>query len=70
MRATATGMAVALPPGMRSRTLLGDVQHDTERAAKPDTYESVRRTLDEALAELQLPHDRDDSGVIVLVPKR
>jgi hypothetical protein len=54
---------------MRSRTLLGDVQHDTERAAKPDTYESVRRTLDEALAELQLPLERDDSGAILLSPQ-
>ena len=64
------GMAVALGPVMRSRTLLGEVQHDTQRAAKPDTYESVRRTLDEALAELQLPQDRDDSGAIQLSPKR
>jgi hypothetical protein len=63
-------MAVAFGRGMRSRTLLGDVQHDTDRAAKPATYESVRRTLDEALAELQLPQDRDDSGAILLVPKR
>lgn len=32
-----------------------------------DTYERVRRTLNEALAELQLPvRDRDDSGVITL----
>jgi hypothetical protein len=54
---------------MRSRTLLGEVQHDTKRAAKPDTYESVRRALDEALAELQLPLDRDDSGAIRLTPK-
>ncbi|HEY2743533.1 MAG TPA: hypothetical protein VGL86_02880 [Polyangia bacterium] len=32
-----------------------------------DTYERVRRTLNEALAELQLPvRDRDDSGLITL----
>jgi len=56
---------------MRSRTLLGEVQHDTKQAARPDTYESVRRTLDEALAELQLPnHDKDDSGVIKLSSER
>jgi len=30
------------------------------------TYESVRRTLNEALAELQLPVHRDDSGVVKL----
>jgi hypothetical protein len=64
------GMAVALGTSMRSRSLFGEVQHDTELAAKPDTYESVRRTLDEALAELQLPQDRDDSGAIQLTPKR
>lgn len=55
---------------MRSRTLLGDVQHDTNQASRPDTYESVRRTLDEALAELQLPNDKDDSGVITLATER
>ena len=56
---------------MRSRTLLGDVQHDGNQASRPDTYESVRRTLDEALAELQLPiHDKDDSGVIQLSTER
>ena len=32
-----------------------------------DTYERVRRTLNEALAELQLPlRERDDSGLITL----
>jgi hypothetical protein len=56
---------------MRSRTLLGDVQHDGTQASRPDTYESVRRTLDEALAELQLPiHDRDDSGAIQIATER
>ena len=55
---------------MRPRTLLGDVQQETRRPARPtgndsDTYERVRRTLNEALAELQLPRrDRDDSGTI------
>jgi hypothetical protein len=57
---------------MRPRTLLSDVQQETRTPAraghpiKDDTYERVRRTLNEALAELQLP-DRDDaSGVIKL----
>jgi hypothetical protein len=54
---------------MRSRSLLGDVQHD--QSNRPDTYENVRRTLDEALAELQLPHgDKDDSGAIRLTTER
>jgi hypothetical protein len=70
MRAVTMGTTVAKRPTMRSRSLIDDVQHDRQGAAKPDTYESVRRTLDEALAELQLPKDRDDSGVIELVPKR
>ncbi|HXU70447.1 MAG TPA: hypothetical protein VN947_14015 [Polyangia bacterium] len=59
--------------GMRPRTLLGDVQQETAlRPVRPagndsDTYERVRRTLNEALAELQLPgRDRDDSGMIKL----
>lgn len=55
---------------MRPRTLLGDVQQDPRTPPRPsthDTYERVRRTLDEALAELQLPMlDRDDSGLIKL----
>ncbi len=58
---------------MRPRTLLGDVQQDHRTPARPstpndsDTYERVRRTLNEALAELQLPGlDRDDSGLIKL----
>ena len=55
---------------MRPRTLLSDVQQDTRSPARPsnhDTYERVRRTLDEALAELQLPVlDRDESGLIKL----
>jgi len=61
---------------MRPRTLFGDLQQETRTPARPtltndpdgrDTYERVRRTLNEALAELQLPlRDRDDSGVITL----
>jgi hypothetical protein len=57
---------------MRPRTLLSDLQQETRTPARPhshnhDTYERVRRTLDEALAELQLPiGDRDDSGLIRL----
>ena len=58
---------------MRPRTLLSDLQQDTRTPARPskhDTYERVRRTLDEALAELQLPMlDRDDSGLIKLQPR-
>lgn len=60
-------------PVMRPRTLLSDVQQETRTPARPsnhDTYERVRRTLDEALAELQLPMlDRDDSGLIKLQPR-
>ena len=45
---------------MRSNSLMND----------RDTYERVRETLNEALAELQLPmRDRDDSGLITL-PRR
>jgi hypothetical protein len=55
---------------MRPRTLISDVQQETRtpvRDSHEDTYERVRRTLDEALAELQLPTlDRDDSGLITL----
>ncbi|MGZ3426425.1 MAG: hypothetical protein ACXVCV_07240 [Polyangia bacterium] len=59
---------------MRPRTLLSDLQQDNRTPAGPinpvkdDTYERVRRTLNEALAELQLPVlDREDaSGVIKL----
>ncbi|MCU1277917.1 MAG: hypothetical protein JWM53_1463 [bacterium] len=54
---------------MRPRTLLSDVQQDHRTPARPsnhDTYERVRRTLDEALAELQLPVlDRDDSSGLI-----
>ncbi len=64
----ARGTTVALRPGMRSRTLLGDVQQQDAQQSRPDTYEAVRKTLDEALAELQLPRERDDSGVIQLPP--
>jgi len=67
-------MAVALRPGMRPRTLLSDVQQETRTPARPgnhDTYERVRRTLDEALAELQLPvlSDREDSTRVRLQPR-
>ena len=62
---------------MRPRTLLSDLQQETRTPARPsnandsDTYERVRRTLNEALAELQLPRlDRDDSGLIKLHPPR
>jgi hypothetical protein len=54
---------------MRPRTLLSDLQQDTRTSARPsnhDTYERVRRTLDEALAELQLPVlERDDSSAVI-----
>lgn len=54
---------------MRPRTLIGDVKTEMPPTSRPDTYEHVRRTLDEALAELQLPIlDRDDSGLILKVP--
>jgi hypothetical protein len=49
---------------MRPRTLLGEVQNDLNPPARPDTYERVRRTLDDALAELELPSDDDKSGPI------
>ena len=55
---------------MRPRTLLSDIQQETRPPVRPgqnDTYERVRRTLDEALAELQLPMiDKDDSGMFKL----
>ena len=51
---------------MRSRSLLNDVQQPDAQQPRLDTYEAVRKTLDEALAELQLPRDRDDSGLIQL----
>lgn len=57
---------------MRPRTLLSDLQQEPRTPArstnpiKDDTYERVRRTLNEALAELQLPViDRDDASGIV-----
>jgi hypothetical protein len=54
---------------MRPRNLLGDGHQDPEKPARPDTYERVRRTLDEALAELQLPVlDKDESGLFTLQP--
>ena len=42
---------------MRSRTLI-EMHDDLPTAPRKDTYERVRRTLDEALAELQLPLER------------
>jgi hypothetical protein len=58
---------------MRSRTVLGDVHQEVQPQARRETvctYERVRRTLDEALAELQLPSlDRDDTGVVRLQPQ-
>ena len=56
---------------MRQRTLLDDTHHDGPTNARPlsnqATYEHVRRTLDEALAELQMPRNLpDDSGRITL----
>ena len=57
---------------MRPRTLLSDLQQETRTPARPsnhDTYERVRRTLDEALAELQLPViEREDSAPFNLNP--
>jgi hypothetical protein len=54
---------------MRQRTLLGDINQEGSTSAPCDTYERVRRTLDEALAELQMPlSDKDDSGAIRLFP--
>jgi hypothetical protein len=54
---------------MRSRSLLGDVHQDLQQPARPDTYERVRRTLDEALAELQLPViEREESAPFKLNP--
>jgi len=53
---------------MRPRTLISDIRQDQQKPARPDTYERVRRTLDEALAELQLPmQEKDDSGMITLL---
>jgi hypothetical protein len=52
---------------MRQRTLLDDATPETP--AREETAEQVRRTVDEALAELQLPWcEREDSGVIKLFP--
>jgi hypothetical protein len=58
---------------MRPRTLISDVLKDAHTPVRPshpindDTYERVRRTLNEALAELQLPTlDKDDSGLFKL----
>jgi hypothetical protein len=58
---------------MRPRTLLSDLEQDLTQPVRPsahDTYERVRRTLDEALAELQLPMlDKDDSGLFTVHPQ-
>ena len=59
---------------MRQRILLDDTHHDGSslaNATRPSqtqaTYEHVRRALDEALAELQMPrHMKDDSARITL----
>ena len=59
---------------MRQRTLLDDTHHDgpcspslARSIQTQATYEHVRRTLDEALAELQMPrHMKDDSARITL----
>jgi hypothetical protein len=52
---------------MRQRTLLDDLS--PPGPARDDTTEKVRLTVDEALAELQLPGcEREDSGVIKLWP--
>jgi hypothetical protein len=54
--------------------MLSDVRQEAPKPVRKDssvnTYESVRRTLDEALAELQLPKGLrgDDSGLISLQP--
>jgi len=57
---------------MRPRTMLSDVRQEVPPPVRKDssvnTYERVRRTLDEALAELQLPTGRgDESGIIRLL---
>jgi hypothetical protein len=55
--------AVHLEVTMRPRTLI-DVREDG-KAATPvlsDTYDRVRRTLDDALAELELPADSDEDN--------
>jgi hypothetical protein len=52
---------------MRQRTLLDDLS--PEGPSRDDATEKFRTTVDEALAELQLPHcDRDDSGALILFP--
>jgi hypothetical protein len=50
---------------MRPRAIIPDLHQEPPPSSHPDTYERVRRTLDEALAELQLPLPRhpDDSGL-------
>jgi hypothetical protein len=50
---------------MRQRTLLDDTSQEGALPARDETYERVRRTVDEALAELQLPYiEKEDSGAI------
>jgi hypothetical protein len=54
---------------MRSPRLLSDVHQAPQKPTRPDTYEHVRRALDEALAELQLPViDKEESGPIKIQP--
>jgi hypothetical protein len=63
------GTPIAWGRGMRSRTLFSDLHQELVPPARPDTYERVRRTLDEALAELQLPTlDKDESARILKLP--
>jgi hypothetical protein len=60
---------------MRPRTMLSDVRQEApkkpvRRDATLNTYERVRETLDEAIAELQLPPtlSGDDTARIKLMP--
>jgi hypothetical protein len=53
---------------MRQRTMIEVREdHTTAPRALLDTYERVRRTLDDALAELELPLDGDDNDSAPLV---
>jgi hypothetical protein len=54
---------------MRSPRLLSDIHQAPQKPTRPDTYEHVRRALDEALAELQLPViDKEESGPVKIQP--
>jgi hypothetical protein len=59
---------------MRPRTMLSDVHQEAPKPLRRDnnvaTYERVRQTLDEAIAELQLPPgmSADDTARIKLIP--